>query len=49
MTFFIAYLMEQGCYDAYSYNEETQELVYDFGKDKRWDSVRKHLRGETLT
>jgi hypothetical protein len=36
MTLFIAYLLEMGIYDCYSFNQETKQVEYDFSKDPRF-------------
>lgn len=41
LTLFVAKMMEDGCFDAHSLNEDGN-LVYDFKKDKRFSELNKH-------
>lgn len=44
MALFIAYLYKEGCFEAYSYDKNTQRLVYDMNKDKRFRYVKEYKR-----
>ena len=44
MALFIAYMYKDGCYDAYSYDEQNQTLIYDFKKDERFKCLEEYIK-----
>lgn len=44
MALFIAYMYKEGCMDAYSYDEKTQRLIYNFDKDPRFKYVKEYAK-----
>jgi hypothetical protein len=49
MSLFIAYIKKVGALESLSYDEVTQQVIYDFDKDKRFECVKKAVKGEKLT
>lgn len=46
---FIGCMMEDGCYDAHSYDQKTGKLVYDMNKDSRFSEFWKHRNDSNYT
>jgi hypothetical protein len=47
-AFLVAYMMHDGSWDAYEYNDQTGSLDYNFNKDKRFEYVKKFAKGEAI-
>ena len=48
MALFAGHIYEGGFMEAYSVDNETGELKYDFNKDPRFENVREYLKGGKL-